>query len=493
MVLRSFRARIILWYTLILSLTLTLFGFFVYKDFGRRLARNIEDILVTRADGVVDSIESFWEKERIDSAGNGVKLDDLDRLDAAQFSAMAQNWIARKSKDPLFFNILVSIFDRTGREVTSSRTLIRNIPLRSDILAAVLKGGNRINDLEVEMVSGGSTPFRALVFPVTINDRVCYLVRVMTPLASLYSTLRELRLILFFILPIGIILSGSAAGFLAGLTLRPVDKITSTARLINAENLKTRIALPEGRDEIRRLAETFNGMLDRLERSFSSQREFIEDLSHEIKTPLAVMKGELEVTLKKMRSAREYEETLSSSLEETDKIISIVEDLLTLAKFDANVMVLETGRVDIGALVRDTVEEFEIMAEQKKIVIGLSGAEQSMEVMGDRLKLKMVLLNLLGNAVKFTAAGGRIEVGVARDNGSIAVRITDNGTGMSEEQLARIFERFYRARSGETIGTGLGLSIVKSIIEAHLGRIEVGSAPGHGSTFTIMLPAAAPA
>ncbi|MBC7362203.1 MAG: HAMP domain-containing protein [Candidatus Aminicenantes bacterium] len=486
----SFRARIILLYTIIFSLTLIIFGFYLYQDFGRRLNRNVEDLLLSRADGVVDSIENFWEKEKMDAAAKGIKLDEIHKLNETEFASMAQSWVNKRSKDPLLFNIVVTIFDRNGTEVASSKTLVRSIPLRKDILETVLKGQSRLDDLEVEMTPGRLTPFRALTFPAMIDNKVSYLVRVMTPLSSVHATMRELRLILFLILPLAIIFSGLSAWFLAGVTLRPVKDIISTARLIGAENLKTRIALPETHDEIRLLAETFNEMLDRLDRTFTSQREFIEDFSHEIKTPLAIIKGELEVTLKKIRSVKEYETTLHSSLEEIDRIIKVVDDLLTLARVEAEDLALSTDSVELAELVQELVAEMEVLAHQKNLQV-IFEKTSNPQISGDREKLKRVFINLLDNAIKFTPSGGRIEVTVGVEANLAKVQVTDTGPGISPEQLPHIFDRFYRGSKDDSLpGSGLGLSIVKAIIEAHRGKIEVKSEPGQGSVFIVYLPLA---
>ncbi|PMP95034.1 MAG: hypothetical protein C0168_07240 [Candidatus Aminicenantes bacterium] len=488
----SFRARIILIYTVVFSLTLIVFGFYLYQDFGRRLNRNVEDLLLSRADGVVDSIDNFWEKEKMDAAASGIKLDEIYDLNKEAFISMAQNWVNRRSRDPLLFNILVTIYDKNGSEVASSRTLVRSLPLRKDVLETVLKGQSRLDDLEVEMIPGRMTPFRALTFPVMIDKKVSYLVRIMTPLSSVSSTLRELRLILFFILPLAIILSGLSAWFLAGVTLRPVKGIISMARLIGAENLKTRIALPETRDEIRLLAETFNEMLDRLDRTFTSQREFVEDFSHEIKTPLSIIKGELEVTLKKIRSAREYETTLHSSLEEINRIIKVVDELLTLARVEAESLSLPLSPIDLGGLVQEVVEEMEVLARPKNLQL-IFKKNFNPEILGEAEKLKRVFINLLDNAIKFTPPGGQIEVAIGKEGNQVSVQVADSGPGMSQEQLKHIFDRFYRgSQDGSLSGSGLGLNIVKAIVEAHRGKIEVKSELGHGSVFTVYLPLTPP-
>lgn len=487
----SYRSRIIILYTTVFSLTLIIFGFYLYQDFGRRLNRNIDDLLLSRADGVVDSIENFWEKEKIEAAARGITLDEINRLGREAFISMVQNWVSRRSRDPLLFNIVVTIFDRNGTEITSTKTLARSIPLNKEALEAVLKGQSRLEDLEVEMMPGRLTPFRALTFPVMIDNKVIYLMRVMTPLSSVESTLRELRLILFLILPLAIIFSGFSAWLLAGLTLRPVKDMINTARLIGAENLKTRLALPETRDEIRLLAETFNEMLDRLDRTFTSQREFIEDFSHEIKTPLAIIKGELEVTLKKIRSVKEYETTLLSSLEEIDRIIKVVDELLTLARVEAEALSSPLSLINLAELVQGVVREMEVISRSKNLQLVFNKNDEPV-LSGEPEKLKRVFINLLDNAIKFTPPGGRVEVAVEKAGQLARVRISDTGPGLSQEEIQHIFERFYRGtKNSECPGSGLGLSIARAIVEAHRGKIEVESKPGRGATFLVFLPLAA--
>lgn len=484
----SFRTRIILLYTVVFSLSLIVFGFYLYQDFGRRLNKNIEDLLLSRADGVVDSIENFWEKEKIEASARGMNLEEIDKLESAEFAAMAQKWANVRSKDPLLFNIVVTVFDRNGNEVATSKTLARNIPLPTDILESVLKGESRLDNLEVEMTQGRLTPFRALIFPAMIDNKISYLVRVMTPLTSLQSTMSELRFILFLILPLAIILSGLSAWFLARVTLRPVRNIIDTARLISAENLKTRIALSEREDEIGLLAKTFNAMLDRLDETFTSQRQFIENFSHEIKTPLAIIKGELEVTLKKIRSVQEYKSTLHSSLEEIDRIIKVVDDLLTLARLGAEDLSHSFKNFSLGDLAQEVVAEMDILARPKNLRIYFQRNSEP-SVSGDKDKLKRVFINLLDNAVKFTPAGGKIEVLIEQESNLAKVQVADTGPGMTEDQLAHIFDRFYRGPKDNSLpGSGLGLSIARSIVEAHKGKIVVNSSPGQGSVFTVYLP-----
>jgi heavy metal sensor kinase len=315
-----------------------------------------------------------------------------------------------------------------------------------------------------------------------------YIIQIASPLTSLFSTFKNLKLILFLLLPISIVFSGMMGALLAKLSLNPVNRIVDTMHQITAENLKLRITIPETKDEIRRLAETFNEMLDRLEKTFSSQRQFIEDLAHELKTPLSVLKGELEVTLKKLRTPREYESTLSSSLEEANRIIKIVEDLLMLAWYDSNMVPFDMAPLDIGLLFHDALEDIKILAEQKNIDLRLTSQGKAI-VYGDGDKLKLLFFNILDNAMKYTPSGGKVFVEISEEKNQAKVIISDTGIGIPKDELPRIFERFYRINKARNQGGfGLGLSIAKSIVEAHRGIIEVESELDKGTTFKISLP-----
>jgi len=488
MFIKSLRFKIILWHTGILFLMLLLLGFVLYNDMRRRLAADIDHVLLSRAEGIVDSIDTYWEAEKFKVPKGNIGLGALSVREKDAFAKMAKNWVSERSDDFLLVNMIISIFDNQGRYVASSKTISQSVQLPLKILGPVLTARSHFDYVRAEIPEGKSDRLRALTIPVMVNGQVAYIVQVGTPLSSLSSALRELKIILFLLLPISIVLSGTAGALLAKITLQPVKRIINTIHQITAENLRMRIAVPASKDEIRRLADTFNEMLERLEQAFTSQQRFFEDLSHELKTPLAVLKGELEVTLKRMRSTREYEATLTSSLEEINRIIRVVEDLLMLARFDNNLAILETSRLDIKGLVGEAAESIRILARQKNIEIRLSG-RAGVIVHGDKEKLRRLFLNLLENAVKYSQPGGIVSVQVEEVKPWAQISVADTGRGIPEDEIPNIFERFYRLeKSRSPGGFGLGLSIARSIVEAHKGKIEVKSSVGKGSTFIASLP-----
>ena len=339
----------------------------------------------------------------------------------------------------------------------------------------------------------GPQPVRIITMPVIAGGRFTgNLVQVGASLESVEESLEKLAFTLMLALP-GVMLLASVGGwFLANQALKPVDRITRTARQIGAENLTQRIAVPETDDEIGRLAETFNEMLGRLGEAFGQIRAFTADASHELKTPLAILKGEIELALRRPRSTEEYQETLVSALEEIDRLTKITSDLLLLAKSDAGTLPIEYGDVNLSALVEDAAMLVQPLAEEKQLIFEVLPGIKDLHIEGDVFRLKQLVLNLIENAIHYTPEGGRIVVRATRANAFYAaLQVSDTGIGIAEEDREKIFERFYRtdkARNRREGGTGLGLSIVKWVAESHGGKIELDSSPQRGSTFTVYLP-----
>jgi heavy metal sensor kinase len=244
-------------------------------------------------------------------------------------------------------------------------------------------------------------------------------------------------------------------------------------------------------DELDRLAKTLNDMLARLEEAFLQVRQFSADASHELQTPLTILKGELEVALRSPRSPEEYRQVLTSGLEEIDRIIRLVEGLLLLSRADSGVLRMDHQPVALEDLLKEVYDHIRVLAEKQSIDISL-GPVLPVAVHGDYEHLRRLVLNLVDNAIKYTPSGGRVALSCGADDDEWArITVSDTGVGLSPENQERVFQRFYRAepaRSKEGEGTGLGLCIARSIAEAHRGRIEVVSLPDQGATFSVFLP-----
>jgi two-component system OmpR family sensor kinase len=243
------------------------------------------------------------------------------------------------------------------------------------------------------------------------------------------------------------------------------------------------------RDELGKLADTFNEMISRLRDAFQRINQFSIDVSHELKTPLTILKGGTEVALRKDRGAKEYRDLLVSHLEEIDRMSSIIEDLLLLSKADTGRMQLNLEEVALRDLILEVYMDMKIFAEKKSVEL-LVGEVEDAKVKGDELKLRRMLWNIVDNGIKYTQTGGKVEISSALENGGVRIEVRDTGIGIADVDLKYVFDRFYRAdraRNREN-GTGLGLSISKWIAEAHKGVIEVESRVSSGSLFSIRLP-----
>ncbi len=308
--------------------------------------------------------------------------------------------------------------------------------------------------------------------------------------ASLHSPITERAHIFVFVFPFMFALVSVVGAIFMKRAFAPIHELSTLARQISAENLSQRITTVRSRDEIGELAETFNEMISRLETSFQQIQQFSSDVAHELKTPLTVLKGEIEVALRKERSPEEYREMLANLLESANDLGKMVEDLLLLARIDAQRVPIASEDVALDELTLETYESLLVLAEQKQIAVNLREIEP-VTISGDAGLLKRVISNLMINAITYTPEGGKIELTVEKTAQSAIFTVADTGIGIPADALPHIFDRFYRvdqSRSHETGGTGLGLAIVTQIVAAHHGKIEVESMVGKGTTFRLELP-----
>jgi heavy metal sensor kinase len=270
-----------------------------------------------------------------------------------------------------------------------------------------------------------------------------------------------------------------------------VDRITRTARSISEHNLSQRLEESPTGDELQRLSRTLNEMLARLESAFRRNTQFTADASHELRTPIALMRTTAEIALRRDRAAAEYREALGEILSELERTSRLIEDLLTLARADSGTATFGMAPLDLAASLREAGAQVERLCQEKQVELREAISAEGCQVEGDAEALRRLFLILLDNAVKYTGPGGRIEVVLRQQDGFAIVEVTDTGIGISDEDLPCIFERFYRsdkARSRVSGGAGLGLSIARWIVEAHHGQVQVESALGQGSTFRVSLP-----
>jgi heavy metal sensor kinase len=324
------------------------------------------------------------------------------------------------------------------------------------------------------------------------------------PITDIQASLRSLRLSFYWLVPLALLVSILGGLWLARKALRPIDQIADTAREISAKNLSSRIELPGRTDyELMNLTETLNSMFGRLESSFQRINQFTSDASHELKTPLAIMKGEIEQAQRHLEqtqtlSIEDARAALVSLMEEVDRMQRIVEGLLLVSRADEKRLPLERQPIDIYDYLNSLSEDGAILAEERGLTLEcqLDRDAQGRKISADVVRLYQVIMNLLDNALKYTKPGGRVKIFLhAHGADAVDFGVSDSGIGISQEDLPHIFDRFFRSDEARTgphedadRSLGLGLAIVKSIVEAHGGSIRVTSVLGRGTEFSITMP-----
>ncbi|HTA43910.1 MAG TPA: ATP-binding protein [Bryobacteraceae bacterium] len=342
------------------------------------------------------------------------------------------------------------------------------------------------------VASGGRVPLRILEARRTVRGQTFNLY-LGTDLSVPFEVLQRFRFLLILSAPI-VLLCASAAGYwVSKRALKPVSDLTRTARSITTANLNRRLVVPGSGDEVQSLAETLNDMLSRIEEGFRRMAQFTANASHELRTPIALMRTTSEVALLHANATAEtYREALHRILRESEKSTDLLDDMLQLARADSASRALKLQPVDPIPGIEQLCEGIEPLAREKELDLRCDGTASCVLVAGDAGYLRRLWLILLDNAIKYTPAGGAIRFTwrMERDNTFIC-EVQDSGIGIANEEIPRIFERFYRAdkaRSRHQTGAGLGLAIAHWIVEAHHGCIQVESAPAQGSIFRVILP-----
>ncbi len=478
----SIRTRLTLWYTGVLALVLVMLSVTTYFVFLRSVER--------RTDANINELsETFLVTLR-------AELEDQNGSDP--FKAAAQVAIA----EHLFRDQVYAIADATGKMIVSS---LESVPASSGISSPPPEFPSPASFQEFleasshaerffGKVRGGKDGYRAFArrFSARGNN---YTLVILQSLHAQKEMLEEVTATFAWVIPIAILLASVGGYFLARKSLAPVVAMSSQAGRIGAANLHERLAVQNEKDELGHLARSFNSLLDRLSESFERQRRFMADASHELRTPVAILRGEAEVALSQpSRPPAEYQESLSVLHHEAERLTRIVEDLFTLTRADAGQYPLQPRDFYLDELIAECVHSARTLAMAKKISLAFDGAAEC-PIHADESLLRRMLLNLLDNAIKYTPEDGRVTVACHRNGQEYALSIADTGIGIPAELRPRIFERFFRADKARSRaesdggGAGLGLAISRWIAEAHQGRLELTRSDSTGSTFTAHLPA----
>jgi len=455
----SVHTRLTLWYAGALLAILVVISVLSYSLLAWSLAQDVDRSLLALAGVVRDAPRG-------------------DAFDEAE-------WWLRDLLDPE--HQLVQLLGPDGRlRMRSWRLRDDVLPLPPDARRSVAAGR-----AVFETVTLHGQRIRTVALPVQRNGRLVEVVQVGVPLAPTERTLHRWIEALLVLVPLGVGLAAAGGRVMARAALRPVDEMARAARRIDAGALARRITVRGTGDELDRLAETLNGMLARLENAFGGMRRFSADAAHELRTPLTALKGTLEVALRSDRSGAEYRAALASALEEVERLVRLAEDLLLLSRATAGPE-SPRARVELESLVLDVADVGARLAKDRSVTVRV-GSMAQVAVLGDAGSLRRALLNLVENGVKYTPAGGRVEVSVAAAAGEAVIAVEDTGPGIDPGDAGRIFEPFVRldaARDRESGGSGLGLAIARSIVVAHRGTLEVERPALGGSRFTIRLPVA---
>ncbi|MGD9577990.1 MAG: sensor histidine kinase [Syntrophorhabdus sp.] len=455
--------RLTIWYGFVLSLILITFASGIFIYFKNSLQESI--------DAKIRSIGEVLSSSMTDAHNTSV---------FGNFERYLENVLGKKPKGKF-----IQIMDSSGR-IGAKMSDIEGeaLPTSFSALERAMQG-----EIVYETIERTKPRLRMITIPIMENKKVTSVVQVGTSLEDFDETIKKLLLIMIISIPSSICVTIVVGYFMAKKALKPVDQIRRAAIKISSSNLDERIDIGGRKDELGRLAETFNAMIGRLKDAFQRINQFSIDVSHELKTPLTILKGETEVALRKEREKHDYQILLMSNLEEIDRMSCIIDDLLLLSKADMKEIKLNVEEVALRDLIMDVCMDMKVVADKKNVELEASELED-IRLKGDELKLRRMLLNIVENGIKYSQVGGKVSVSSCQNNGYVKIDVKDNGIGISEEDIKYIFDRFYRAdrsRKRES-GSGLGLSISRWIAEAHQGSIEVISQPAQGSMFTIKLP-----
>ncbi len=456
------RWRLTLWFALILCAILILSGIVLHILLQRYLSNQVDDNLRVYSAQVHGTLDPREIPEPLDYDVIHSRLPPINEFASP--------------------GTYVQIVDQTGTVVVKSDSLgEQELPVNPTLIGEGFAGNIAIQTV----AAGDNVRVRIMVSPLYLKDRTL-LLEVAQSLKHVDIAMSQVRLALLVSILLALVLAAVSGGFIVKNALSPVSQITQTARSIEASSdLKQRVGYSGPTDEIGQLAATFDHMIEHLDKVFQSQRHFVADASHELRGPLTVIRGNLDL-LKRNLSEEDHRESLRAIEGEMVRMVKIVDDLLLLAEV-ASGQLEQQEMVALKDVVFEEVQRAQPLAGNRKIVIG---RQEDLMIRGDTQRLKQLLGNLVDNAMRYTPEGGTISLSLFRGGEWACLEVTDTGVGVAPEHLPHIFDRFYRvdkARSRVSGGTGLGLAIVKGIAEQHRGKVTVSSEPGKGSTFTVWL------
>jgi heavy metal sensor kinase len=468
--LSSIKASVLVFYVAVLFMILPVLGIFLYLSLDKIIYESIDSSLLSRAKALATLV----------SNENGeTQFNFSDEIMWEYNSPNAKNFFQIRYAD--------------GTTIEKSRSLKKlELPLPSS--------QNRINyqTIHLDGVPAKLVNFRFINYgedepenKVSAAERNAssFIVQCAQTIDEQVELMKDYGLILSLSIFSIMIISATGGFFIAKRALSPIRHISDRIKGISESNLAERIPTQNVPEELRGLAVSFNQAFDRLEKSFRRQKQFVSDASHELRTPLSVILSLSEVTLRKERSSEEYKNALTAIGEATGMMSEIVGKLLTVARLGSDNIELKMDSTDLSEVIREAMKVVTPLANRKGVIINLEPNEQT-SVTGDRAALLEVIVNVLDNAIKYNVQNGKVDIAIVKESDLIKIEIQDTGIGISDEDLDKVFDRFYRvdqSRSKEGGGIGLGLSICEEIVKLHGGRIKIRSQIGTGTTVSIYL------
>ncbi len=496
MKLHSVRFKISILYTAILGVILFIYSVMLYLNLSYVVYRETDKnlmIKVKETDEIIRTYSEVFEadKERTPvSLKRAVRLDESEQAEFFQWPSvkrMDQSWRYKVQALGIKQDYIV-IYYPTGEIAEKSSNV-------DDPVLKLLDGCFKSVSHQVVSIKSCSTKdihLRVVTAPYYRWNNVKYIIQLATPFEPQLFTLSSKWKLILTTIPIFLLLTSFIGRFLVIKIFEPITDITRTAGAISHKDMSKRVELAHADEELVSLVNGFNDMISRLEKSFKYIEEFSSNVAHELKTPLAIIRGELEVVLRKDRTGEEYERAMTIALDESKRMLKTINDLLLLAKLDYQTEIFKFERLDIIDFLNEIYEQTKPLASQKNISVSAHFLFEPLFIEADRLHLRRLFFNLIDNAIKFTPKGGKIDLSVRRENTYVHVVVSDTGVGIAEEDVPKIFDRFFHVdRTDEAPSVnGLGLSIVQSIAKIHRGGVEVVSHLGQGTVFTVKLPLA---
>lgn len=459
----AIKLRLTAWYFVIMAVAMTVLGWLALAGMRHSIRTTVDEQLEGRIK-IIRKLMQAFPPER-----SGPRL----------VAELRENLGADSEEE------VVQIADEAGNRIFQSNWLANRTLLDARGASEVKRQRRPFFDALVE-----GEPYHGLSETVVVEAHT-YSIQVAQNMDDFDGATSRFRRLLLMVIP-ALLLVASAGGYwMSRQALAPVDEITRAAQAISGTNLSARLAVPESGDEIARLAETLNAMLERLDQALKQIAQFTADASHELRTPIALMRTRAELALRRPRTAEENQETIQKLHQELVRTSELVERLMMLARADSGARLLRSERVDVVQLLRESLEQTAMLAEEKHLEVKIETADAPVWVEGDAQFLRQLVVILMDNAVKYTPHPGKIAVELSVADGEARLAIADTGIGIQADELDKVFERFYRAdkvRSRETGGAGLGLAIGRWIAESHGGTLTAESRAGVGSTFVVTLP-----